>query len=159
MPRLALLLAAALALPAQADLYRWIDPETGSVKLSNSPPAWMSGGTGIPAPNVQLIPARPAPAAAEAAAGTPEKPAAAPEKPAAAPASPVAPLEATWRGLLRGFSALRPGSDLTAAGIQQQFQAYEALGAELDRRDPAGAAKRRTEEAGVMERLRKAFQR
>ena len=26
--------------PAAADLYRWVDPETGSVKFSSYPPPW-----------------------------------------------------------------------------------------------------------------------
>ena len=34
---------------AQADLYRWVDPETGSVKISNTPPPWYerSGGPAV----------------------------------------------------------------------------------------------------------------
>ena len=37
--RVSLLAAALIAAPsAQADLYRWVDPATGSVKLSNYPP-------------------------------------------------------------------------------------------------------------------------
>ena len=28
------------ALPAHADLYRWVDPQSGSVKFSNLPPPW-----------------------------------------------------------------------------------------------------------------------
>ncbi|HYL26160.1 MAG TPA: DUF4124 domain-containing protein, partial [Burkholderiales bacterium] len=28
-----------LAAPAHADLYRWVDPDTGSVTFSNLPPA------------------------------------------------------------------------------------------------------------------------
>lgn len=36
------LVLAGLLLPAiaQADMYRWIDRETGSVKFSNTPPPW-----------------------------------------------------------------------------------------------------------------------
>jgi hypothetical protein len=34
----ALALLLALAAPAHADLYRWVDPHSGSVKLSNLPP-------------------------------------------------------------------------------------------------------------------------
>ena len=44
---------------AAADLYRWVDPESGSVKLSSYPPPWY----GDPAkerraPKVELIPSR-----------------------------------------------------------------------------------------------------
>ena len=35
----ALLALLAVAAPAHADLYRWVDPETGSVKFSSLPPA------------------------------------------------------------------------------------------------------------------------
>jgi hypothetical protein len=35
----ALALLLALAAPAHADLYRWVDPDTGSVKFSNLPPS------------------------------------------------------------------------------------------------------------------------
>jgi len=35
----ALALLLFIALPAHADLYRWIDPDSGSVKLSNLPPS------------------------------------------------------------------------------------------------------------------------
>jgi hypothetical protein len=51
--------AAQFAGPAAADLYRWVDPETGSVKFSNFPPPWF----GDPAqerrkPKVEVIPER-----------------------------------------------------------------------------------------------------
>jgi len=35
-----LLAALFLTFPASADLYRWIDRESGSVKFSNTPPPW-----------------------------------------------------------------------------------------------------------------------
>lgn len=45
--------------PALADLYRWVEPETGSIKFSSYPPPWY----GDPArqrraPKVEVIPAR-----------------------------------------------------------------------------------------------------
>ena len=45
--------------PAAADLYRWVDPESGSVKFSSYPPPWY----GDPAmerraPKVEVIPER-----------------------------------------------------------------------------------------------------
>lgn len=45
--------------PAAADLYRWVDPESGSVKFSSYPPLWY----GDPAkerraPKVEVIPER-----------------------------------------------------------------------------------------------------
>ena len=38
--RILLLLATLSAVPAHADLYRWVDPQTGSVKFSSYPPPW-----------------------------------------------------------------------------------------------------------------------
>lgn len=81
---------------AAADLYRWVDPETGSVKFSNYPPPWY----GDPArerrsPKVEVIPdrgaAKPEPKAEEEARPEPKPKAAAkpvdisPDKPAASP--------------------------------------------------------------------------
>jgi hypothetical protein len=51
--------AAQFSGPAAADLYRWVDPDTGSIKFSNYPPPWY----GDPAkerraPKVEVIPDR-----------------------------------------------------------------------------------------------------
>jgi hypothetical protein len=52
------------AAPAAADLYRWIDPETGSVKFSSYPPPWYGDPAAERrAPKVEVIPARPEAAA------------------------------------------------------------------------------------------------
>ena len=76
-----LLLAALAALPAHAELYRWVDPQSGSVKFSNLPPPWY----GDPerearSPKVEVISVLPKPAAAPAVPGavpsTPERAAA-----------------------------------------------------------------------------------
>ena len=69
----AVLLAAA---DAQAQLYRWVDPESGSVKLSNAPPPWYRDER--PGPAVQVIlPPRMQSAKPEALPKPPAKPAAA----------------------------------------------------------------------------------
>ncbi len=70
-------LAATLLVPqlAAADLYRWVDPRTGSVKFSSAPPPWYETERG---PKVERIPYK------EPAAGPAAKPAAV-EKPAAGP--------------------------------------------------------------------------
>jgi len=64
-------LAATLVVPqlAAADLYRWIDPQSGSVKFSSAPPPWYETERG---PKVERIPYQ-GPAARAAGA---EKPAA-----------------------------------------------------------------------------------
>jgi hypothetical protein len=50
--------------PAIADLYRWVDPETGSVKFSSYPPPWYGKEQSAPrAPKVEVIaPMKSAPA-------------------------------------------------------------------------------------------------
>ncbi len=142
----ALLAALLLALPAQADLYRWVDPQTGSVKFSSLPPPWL----GDPekerhAPAVEVIPYR-GPAGAKPA----------PEKPAAVSAA-AAQLEARWAILMQQVSELplTPGFDRTSGGLQQQVEAVNALKAELDRLDPAGAQRRAAQEARVRATLRR----
>jgi hypothetical protein len=60
---LALAVLLAWASPAVADLYRWVDPETGSVKFSSYPPPWFGGAPNPRAPKVEVIlPTRTAPA-------------------------------------------------------------------------------------------------
>lgn len=146
------ILAIALgAFPAHADLYRWVDRETGSVKFSSLPPPWY----GDPekergAPAVEVIRYR--------GPGAPPKPAAAPE--ASPAASLVAALETRWASLIQFFAGLPPTTDFSRAGtgIQQQIEAYQAVSAELDRLDPAGAARRRAQEAGVFETFRRGLE-
>lgn len=147
------LLAALAAFPAHADLYRWVDPETGSVKFSSVPPPWY----GDPqkqrgAPAVQVLPYR-------APGGRSAKPA--PEADGAAAAKrAIAALEERWAELVRFFASLPPGTDFIRGGaaIRQQLEAYQALAAELDRLDPGGAQRRRLQEAGPVDNVRKALQ-
>jgi hypothetical protein len=124
-----LLLFAAPA--AHAQLYRWVDPETGSVKFSNLPPA-------VSQPGVEVVPYR-----GPGAPGSPKH--------------GIAELESRWRALL---AELGTGQDLARGGqgLQQQLQAYEAVRSELDRLDPAGAARRRAESASVIQRLARGFE-
>jgi|SRR5437870_5886689 len=138
---LALLLWAAL--PAHADLYRWIDPESGSVKLSSLPPA-------DPGINAQLVPFR------NPAAPTPQ-PGVTAAKPKP-PAGPLAALEARWSELLTQLTAATPQDfSRSGEGLRQHVEAYEAVRVELDRLDPAGAARRRNEAGSLLERLRQGF--
>lgn len=111
---------------AHADLYRWIDPETGSVKFSNVPPASQTG--------VQVVPYR-------GRAPLPEKPG----------ASGAADLEPRWRRLLGEISAAPAGSP----ALPQQLQEFVGVSTELDKADPAGAARRRGEAEAVLQRLLK----
>jgi hypothetical protein len=141
-----------VAFTAHADLYRWVDRETGSVKFSNTPPPWF----GDPekergAPAVEVIQYR-GPGAAPKPGATPEK--------SAVTANLVAGLEARWTELIKFFATLPPTTDFNSAGsgIRQQIESYQALSAELDRLDPAGTPRRRAQEAGVFETLRQGIE-
>ena len=70
--------------PAFADLYRWVDPESGSVKFSSYPPPWY-GDENLEkrAPKVEHIPPR-GPGGSTQPATVPEGAAKPPAKPAAA---------------------------------------------------------------------------
>ena len=149
--RILLLLATLTAAPAHADLYRWVDPQTGSVKLSSYPPPWFGDqARELNAPATEVI--------VYQAPGAP-KPAAPVAKPSAA-ASMLSALETRLASLRQFFSALPSNADFSRAGsgIQQQIEAYQALSAELDRLDPAGAARRRAQEVGVVETLRRGLE-
>ena len=144
------MIACLAALPVHADLYRWVDPQTGSVKFSSYPPPWFGDqALELNAPATEVIvyqasgAAKPAP----------------PVKPSAA-ASVLSALETRLAGLTQFFSALPSNQDFSRAGsgIQQQLEAYQAVSAELDRLDPAGAARRRAQEVGVIETLRRGLE-
>jgi hypothetical protein len=141
MRALALLLLG-FSLSAQADLYRWIDPASGSVKISTQPPL-------DPGINAEVVPFR-HPAAPQASATTTAKP-----NPAG---GLVASLEARWSELLTQLSrASAQDFSRSSQGWQQQLEAYEAVRVELDKLDPAGAARRRNEAVNLVERLKQGF--
>ena len=89
--RLAVLIAILLCSGhAAADLYRWIDPETGSVKYSSYPPPWYGDeAQERRAPKVEVIPSRNDPVVKPETPGRQEgaRKDAAPAKPAANPAA------------------------------------------------------------------------
>ena len=122
-----------IAASAQAQLYRWVDPDSGSVKFSSLPPA---------------------DARVKAEVVTPRS-AALPKAAPAAPSQPVAPLETRWREMLARLMALPPQElSRMTEGLRHQLESYQALSSELDRVDPDGAARRREEALAVMQRLR-----
>lgn len=114
---------------AHADLYRWIDAESGSVKFSSTPPPWFESGSG---PQVERIPFTAAGARA---------PGADPLAP-----TPAAALQARWQEML-----LTVSSQPTREGLQ----ALAALTAELDRADPPGAQRRQQALTSVLRSLQK----
>lgn len=130
-------LMACFPLTVHADLYRWVDPQTGSVKFSNYPPA-----EGRPS---QVVPYQAPKLAPKDGQG-------------ASAADSQESLEARRRALLQ--SMLDAPSDPRDAGavLQRQAQAYQAVTAELDRVDPAGAPRRRAEEVGIFEKMRRGLE-
>ena len=115
------------ALPAHADLYRWVDPQTGSVKFSSVPPPSEQR-------DVEVIPYRgtAAPVSKPAAGAVPE-------------------LEARWRALL--LQLAQPNASRDPETVRQELRTYAALSAELDRLDPAGAERRRAESRNLLARI------
>jgi hypothetical protein len=130
---------------ADADLYRWIDPESGSVKYSSVAPSWYGDGERQGrAPAVEVMPYAPM--------GVPAR------KPEAATpgGTAVATLEARWRALLQSFAMLTASDfERAGAGLGEQLKAYQGLAAELDRLDPAGRKRRQAEETLALEKLKK----
>ena len=130
-----------LPLTAHADLYRWIDPESGSVKLSSQPPS-------DPRIEPQVVPYKAPPpklAPKPAARATPTSP------------TPVAPstadLEVRWRMLAAQIASIPP-QELRSGSerVREQLLALQATRAELDRVDPAGVARRNAEMAAMIQR-------
>ena len=121
-----------VATAAHADLYRWVDRATGSVKFSSVPPAESQ-------PGVEVVPYR-GPAA--------------PPKPAP---SSTGSLELRWRELLAEISAT-PRSPGGSPELQRRMQELGAVTGELEKLDPAGAPRRRAEAENVLQRLLKVDQ-
>jgi hypothetical protein len=153
LPFLAVLAAAWAPLPAQADLYRWRDPESGSVKFSSYPPPWFGDAQpererAVPVDVIRYQGSRDSPATQ-----VPPTP-----MTRGAAGSPVAALEAQWQSITQFFAGLPSNVDFerTGAALQQHAEMYKAVSAELDRQDPSGAARRRAQaqQMGVLERLR-----
>jgi hypothetical protein len=139
---------------AAADLYRWVDPESGSIKFSSYPPPWYGDSVkSRRAPKVELIPGeRSAPSTQKAATAT-AKP-----TPAAARGEGEdggGPLDTLRKELLRKLG-VPSGADFQrgADGLKQQLEAYDAVAKELDRIDPKGAARRRAESQSVLDKIR-----
>lgn len=118
-----------VATAAHADLYRWVDRETGSVKFSSVPPPASQAGVDVVPYRGPAAPPKPAPSSASA-------------------------LELRWRELLAEISAtpLSPGG---SPELQRRMQDFGAVTSELEKLDPAGAPRRRAEAESVLQRLLK----
>ena len=139
-----LLLLLLLPAAAHADLYRWVDPATGSIKFSNLPPdagvdAQVVRYQGPVPPKPPAVSAKPPPVAQSEAPGVPA-------------------LEAQFNALYAQLASAPPQSYRNAdEKLRRQMQAYEALRAELDRLDPAGAPRRSAATLALVERLKQAL--
>ena len=134
-----------LAASAHADLYRWVDPATGSVTYSNVPPA---------DPNVrpQVVPnTGPVP---------PKAPAPPPlAKPLPAPTASVSALQAEFDALYAQLASIPPESYRNAnEALRRQMQTYEGLRSQLDEIDPAGASRRAAATLALAERVRQGLE-
>jgi len=132
-----------LAASAHADLYRWVDPATGSVTYSNVPPA-------DPRVTPQTVPyTGPLP---------PKAPAPPPgaKAPASAPATASVPaLEAEFNALYAQLASVPPESFRNASeALRRQMQSYEGLRSQLDELDPGGASRRAAASLALAERVR-----
>lgn len=152
MRRLLLLIAlAACGTAAQAQLYRWVDPESGSTKYSSSPPPWL----GDPArerrsPKVEVIPPGKPPPVQRGDLDVP--PAFAPA-PSAAPAAPApADLATRFPSLLGELTSriVRSGGNISPE-LQKRLDEFAALTQKLDRADPAGAAARQAQTQAALQ--------
>jgi uncharacterized protein DUF4124 len=137
---------------AQADLYRWVDPETGSVKFSSYPPPWYGDeGKQRSGPKVERIPSGHDPVARPdaAAGGAPD------------PARSYEALEAQRKALLQQMpgAAPRGAPERGVPALQKQLEALSTLSQQIDKLNPEGADKRRTEAEAVLQKLIKGLPR
>jgi hypothetical protein len=148
--RLSVALAICLAsAPAAADLYRWVDPATGTVKFSSYPPPWYGDEAREKrAPKVEVIPAR-RDAASQPAFAPDEAPV--PAAPGAADGR-LAALEAQRRGLLQQLQAAGAGGP---KALEKPAEALAAVSDQLDKLDPLGAQRRRAETDALIQGLLK----
>jgi hypothetical protein len=141
--RLLAMIALLWAGAAVADLYRWVDPETGSVKYSNIPPPWFGNDEKQRrAPKVERIPerARPAPLQEEAAAARAES---------VVPVASLTGLEARRKQLMLQLAA----TVSEPAEFQKLLEEYARLIAQMNEKDPKGAPGRRAEAEAVLGKL------
>jgi hypothetical protein len=131
---------------ARADLYRWVDPDTGSVKYSSYPPPWYGDeAKQRGAPKVERIPAgSDRTAKPEAAAGGPQDAARNFEVP-----------EAQRKAMLQQMPAIaaRGGTAGGVPALQKQLEAFAAVSEQLDKLNPEGAVARRVEAEAVLQKL------
>jgi hypothetical protein len=144
--RLSLLVFSLWAFAAHADLYRWVDPETGSVKFSSYPPPWYNDEAQKRAPRVEHIPPRKAGDGARMAPGQ--------DAPREQQGPSVESLERQRRALAQQIaSASERSSPGARPNIQKQLDELGAVMEQLDKLNPEGAAARRAEAEALLQKI------
>lgn len=115
------------ASPVAADLYRWVDPESGSVKFSSYPPPWYRDAAKQGrAPDVEHIPAgKPAPASGTKVPESKAAPKPAPESAAKLQAPANSAMEERRKVLLKQISAHL--ENLAASKPEESARIYSEL--------------------------------
>ena len=140
---------------AAADLYRWVDPETGSIKYSSYPPPWFGDAANQPrAPQVEHIPAGAPGTAVESPLPDmkePSKPL--PEAGGKLQAPANSSTEERRKGLLKQIAAhaaalavAKPEEGARiSANMAERVREYNSAETFLTQVDPGGEAARRAE--------------
>lgn len=138
-----LVLSASWSSVALADLYRWVDPETGSVKFSSYPPPWYGDAAQQRrAPKVEVIPGgRDARVSSEAAGAALES------------SRRLETLELQRKQLMQQLA--KPGGERGPQALEKQLEAYSTLSEQMEKLDPAGAAVRRAEVQLLIDKILK----
>ena len=141
------LVLAGMTSDALAELYRWRDPQTGTIKYSSYPPPWYGDESReASSPKVEVLGER-------QGAGNAER------KPTDGMAEKVAEvirfMEQRREQLLSRMTVARAsaGFDPGNPAFKADVQAYRAVTRELDKFDPKGAAARRKSDAQVFQNL------
>jgi hypothetical protein len=136
-----------LAPDAAAELYRWRDPQTGSIKYSSYPPPWFGDeAREANAPKVEVL------SGPQAGGKDGGKPA---DEMAEKVAEVIHFMEQRREQLLARMTLARAsaGFDPATPTFQADLQAYRTVSRELDKFDPRGTAARRRADASVFENL------
>jgi hypothetical protein len=146
--RFSLLIFSLWAHAAHADLYRWVDPETGSVKFSSYPPPWYGDESKQRlAPKVEHIPAR-GPGASARVEPAPD-----------APRDAATSLDALERQRRAAMERINASSGRPGADTQKQLESLAAVIEQLDKINPEGAPARRAETEAMLQKLIQGAQR
>jgi hypothetical protein len=138
---------AGLAPSALAELYRWRDPQTGTIKYSSYPPPWYGDESReAGAPKVEVL------GGGQPGGKESRTPA---DEMAAKVAEVIRFMEQRREQLLSRMTVARAsaGFDPADPGFKADLQAYRAVTSELDKFDPNGATARRRTDARVFDNL------